>query len=85
MEGRYIVQSDRQVLVIDDYLSKRELSFARRPDGEIDPRFALEVAIDLLCRETPAPERVEAPSSSLFSSLFTRLHWKRPVLLGGTV
>ncbi|CAN5797078.1 hypothetical protein BH23CHL4_BH23CHL4_16370 [soil metagenome] len=81
MAGRYIVRSDGQALLIDEHLSERELRFAQRPDGEIDPRFALEAAIDLMSRPFPSTEQVDAPSRSFF----TWFHWRRPTPLGGTL
>lgn len=81
MAGPYIVQSDRQVLVINEQLSERELRFAQGPDGEIDPRYALEAAIELMSKPVAPAGYIEAPSRTFF----TWLHWKRPTLLGGTV
>ena len=79
--GRYMVLSDRQVLVINEQLSEQELRFAQGPDGEIDPQFALEAAIDLMSRPFPSTEQVDAPSRSFF----TWFHWRRPTPLGGTL
>jgi hypothetical protein len=81
MAGQYIVRSDRQVLVINEQLSERDLRFAQGPDGGIDPRYALEVAIELMSKPAPPAEPIEAPSRTFFSWL----PWKRPALLGGTV
>jgi hypothetical protein len=79
MAGQYIVQSDRNMLVINEQLSERELRFAQGPDGEIDPRYALEAAIALMSEPAPPAEPIEAPSRAFLP----RFHWKRFALPRG--
>jgi len=79
MPGRFIVMNDQRVLLVDDHLSDRELRFARGCDGELDPRYALEVAIDLVS-EPPGPVDAKKEHSRSFSSRFSR---RRLPPLGG--
>ena len=79
MTGRYIVKNDQRVLVVDDYLNEQELRFAQGTDGELDPRYALELAIDLMSNTVRAPERApEKPRP--FASW---LNWRRMTPAGG--
>lgn len=72
MPGRFIVTNSQRVLVIDDQLSDQERRFAQNSDGELDPHFALEAAIDLLSRPEQPIATVDMPSRSLIDWLFPR-------------
>jgi hypothetical protein len=80
MPGRYIVTNNDQVLDISTQLNERERRFAQRADGELDPHYALEAAIDMLSKPGIPPAPVESRSRSLLAWLVP----KRLTPLGGS-
>jgi hypothetical protein len=72
MPGRFIVTNDQRVVIIDDQLNDEERRFAQNSDGELDPHFALEAAIDLLSRAEQPNTPVDMPARSLIDWLFPK-------------
>ena len=72
MPGRYIVKNKHHWLDIGEQLSDQERRFALRPDGELDPRYALEAAIDLLSKPERQPRSVACRSRSFLDWLIPK-------------